>query len=265
MIHIIPKPTDTTTDNSTGMVIQELSLMNEPYRLLDLQLLNPLHSGLSNQVIWVCGIRQDGFEFECIKSLSLYNRVINSPEAIVTCASKVSTSALLMKNRIPTPDTLFCNDYDTAASFISDYQKVVYKPTYGFDGNGIVLITSVDELPDPPWYLQEYIPNDRDYRIFVLDNTAVGAIVRQSDTLTHNIHQGGTGRSVPVDSEMAEIARTAAMCIGVDYGGVDLIRDGDSYTVLEVNGTPNWHCMTAPIPRYMAEYLQKQNRVMQSL
>jgi ribosomal protein S6--L-glutamate ligase len=34
-----------------------------------------------------------------------------------------------------------------------------------------------------------------------------------------------------------------------------------SYTVLEVNGTPNWHCMKAPIPRLLAEYLAQQKRL----
>jgi len=258
MIYIIPKPTDTSDDNSTGMVMRELSRMNEVYEILDLSLINPLDTGLSGEVIWVCGIRQDGYEFECIKALSLHNRLINRPEAIVTCASKVSTSVLLMRDRIETPTTLFCNDLDMAASFIKDYGKVVYKPVYGFDGNGIVLIQSVEELPPPPWYLQQYIWNDRDYRVFVLDGEPIGAIVRQSDTLTHNIHQGGFGRSVVIDEEMGRIASEAASCVGVDYGGVDLISDGDTYTVLEVNGTPNWHCMTTPIPCLLAEYLVKQ-------
>jgi tetrahydromethanopterin:alpha-L-glutamate ligase len=255
MIYIIPKPTDTHDDDSTGMVIHELSRMGEPYEILHLSSINPLNVTLKNQVIWVCGIRQDGFEFECIKSLSLYNRLINKPEAIVTCASKVSTSALLLREKIPTPATLFCTEIEKAATFIHEYGKVVYKPVYGFDGNGIVLIQSVDELPPPPWYLQQYIRNDRDYRVFVLDGKPVGAIVRQSDTLTHNIHQGGLGRAITIDETMSAMASKAASCVGVDYGGVDLIEDGDAYTVLEVNGTPNWHCMTTPIPRLLAEYL----------
>jgi tetrahydromethanopterin:alpha-L-glutamate ligase len=43
--------------------------------------------------------------------------------------------------------------------------------------------------------------------------------------------------------------------VGVDYGGVDLLARDDGYTVLEVHGTPNWHCMAAPIPRLLAAYL----------
>ena len=92
----------------------------------------------------------------------------------------------------------------------------------------------------------------------MIDGEAVGAIMRRSDSLTHNIHQGGCGTSVAVDADMEDIAVKAAESVGVDYGGVDLLIHESSYTVLEVNGTPNWHCMDAPIPRLLAEYLVKE-------
>jgi ribosomal protein S6--L-glutamate ligase len=48
--------------------------------------------------------------------------------------------------------------------------------------------------------------------------------------------------------------------VGVDYGGVDLLRTGDGSCVLEVNGTPNWHCMAVPIPALLASYLIEKER-----
>ncbi|MEG3056576.1 MAG: hypothetical protein RQM90_11165 [Methanoculleus sp.] len=75
---------------------------------------------------------------------------------------------------------------------------------------------------------------------------------RVSDSLTHNIHQGGIGAPVTIDEDMRSIAEAAAEAIGIDYCGVDLLQDREGYTVLEVNGTPNWHCMAAPIPRLLA-------------
>jgi ribosomal protein S6--L-glutamate ligase len=59
---------------------------------------------------------------------------------------------------------------------------------------------------------------------------------------------------------MDAVAGEAAMAVGVDYGGVDLLIDKEGYTVLEVNGTPNWHCMSAPIPKLLAEYLILKQR-----
>ena len=99
------------------------------------------------------------------------------------------------------------------------------------------------------------MPNDEDYRIFVLGDGAVGAIRRTSPHLTHNIHQGGRGEAVAVTPAMARLAVAAARAVGADYAGVDLLPVPGGFTVLEVNGTPNWHCMTAPIPALLADYL----------
>lgn len=65
---------------------------------------------------------------------------------------------------------------------------------------------------------------------------------------------------IEMDKAMMEIAGAAADAVGVDYGGVDLLRYHDGYCVLEVNGTPNWHCMAAPIPRLLAHFLLERER-----
>ena len=260
MITIVPKPTDSVGDNSTRMVIEELTKAGVPYQSIDLDSIDPLSGACSGELIWVCGIRQDEHQFEVINALSVDNQVINSPESIFTCASKVKTSALLIKRGIRTPETLFTASVEIARRFIEKHRKVVYKPVYGYDGNGICLISSARELGTGPYYLQEYVPNEQDYRIFVINGKSVGAIVRRSDSLAHNIHQGGSGAPCEIDTDMDVIAGEAAMAVGVDYGGVDLLKDKEGYTVLEVNGTPNWHCMSTPIPKLIAEYLITKKR-----
>ncbi|MEM2124533.1 MAG: ATP-grasp domain-containing protein [Methanolinea sp.] len=260
MIYIVPKPTDTPDDNSTAMVAREIARMGGEYTLIDPAEIDPFSTGISGSLIWVCGIAQDEVQFEVINALAVENRVINSPLSIYTCASKVLTSSLLVKNGIPTPETCFTQSGDIAAAFISRHGRVVSKPVYGYDGHGVVLVESPGELGSPPYYLQEYVPNDRDFRVFVIDGEAVSAIERVSDTLAHNIHQGGIGRPVEIDPLMADRAVAAARAVGVDYGGVDLLRRGDDYCVLEVNGTPNWHCMGVNIPALLAMYLLEQER-----
>jgi len=254
-IYIIHKPTDTPGDNSTAMVTRELDRRGEHWHPLNLSEVDPFRSGIEQAIIWVCGMEQDNHQFEVLQALATGNRVINTPKAIATCASKVLTTALLVREGIRTPETFFSASRAQAAKFIESQEKVVYKPVYGFDGNGVRLIKSVDQLEDGPFYLQQYVPNDRDFRVFVIGDEAVGAIERRSDHLTHNIHQGGTARAVPVDQEMAAIAVAATEAVSADYAGVDLLRDQDGYTVLEVNGTPNWHGMTAPIPVLIADHL----------
>jgi ribosomal protein S6--L-glutamate ligase len=263
MIHIIPKPTDTPDDNSTGMVMDELRRMRVPFSVLDLARVDPFCLSIEGETIWACGILQNGVQFELLKALELCNHVINSLEAIATCASKVITTAKLIHAGVPSPDTCFTSDKKIVADFLADHgMRAVYKPIYGFDGNGIYLFNSVDQITETsPYYVQEYIENDCDYRIFVIGNKAVGAIKRQSVHLTHNIHQGGYGRAVDISQDMRVIAESAAIAVDIDYCGVDLLPLADGgYTVLEVNGTPNWHCMTAPIPRLLAEYLADQEK-----
>ncbi len=264
MIHILPKPTDTPEDNSTGAVIQELEKAGARYHVLDLDTVDPLNSGLEHELIWVCGIRQDMHQFETLNVLSLSNRIINTPAAIATCASKVMTTALLLQRGVRTPATVYVSSEDQAREFLRRHGKVVYKPVYGYDGNGIRLVTEPGDLGPGPWYLQEYVPNDRDFRVFVLGGEAVGAITRVSRGLMHNIHQGGIGMPVEIDDEMRAIAEASAAVVGVDYCGVDLLCDREGYTVLEVNGTPNWHCMAAPIPKLLASYLIECERTMRS-
>jgi len=60
MIHIIPKPTDTPDDNSTGMVMDALRKMGVPFEVLDLASVDPFNLPVSGETIWACGIKQDG-------------------------------------------------------------------------------------------------------------------------------------------------------------------------------------------------------------
>ena len=118
MLTIIPKPTDIPSDNSTRMVMDELDRMKYPYQVRFLEAIDPFSDELCGATIWACGIRQNGHNFESLQALSLKNRIINSPDAIVTCASKVMTSALLIRNRVPTPQTFFTESRSQAEEFI---------------------------------------------------------------------------------------------------------------------------------------------------
>lgn len=245
------------------MVMDALTKMGVSYRILDLSSVDPFHLPIEGETVWACGIKQDGVQFELLQALELKNRVINSTKAIATCASKVVTTARLFNISAPSPATCFTNSKAELQKFIDAHDGcAVYKPVYGFDGNGIYLFHSADEVTEnPPYYVQEYVKNDRDFRIFVIGNKAVGAIQRISPHLTHNIHQGGTGMALDtIPADMADAAETAARAVEADYCGVDLLPlNNGGYTCLEVNGTPNWHCMTAPIPRLIAEYLVEQD------
>ena len=123
MIHIIPKPTDTPDDNSTGMVMDALRKMGVPFEVLDLASVDPFNLPVSGETIWACGIKQDGVQFELLKALEMENRVINSTEAIATCASKVTTTAKMFHIGAPSPATCFTNDKAVVQRFVDEHGR----------------------------------------------------------------------------------------------------------------------------------------------
>jgi glutathione synthase/RimK-type ligase-like ATP-grasp enzyme len=96
--------------------------------------------------------------------------------------------------------------------------------------------------------VQNYVPNDCDYRVLVFGGS-VRAVIRRSrqdDATTHvnNTSAGGRGDMVPLSEfpeELKEIAlRAAAATNRKDIAGVDIIVDSETGKpyVLEVNKTP---------------------------
>lgn len=106
-----------------------------------------------------------------------------------------------------------------------------------------ILLAGMDEL----YVAQEFIPNDRDYRLIVMGGEVKIAIMRKrknDDTHLNNTSAGAEGTLLQLDSvssDMKELAVRAADAVGrIEFAGVDIIVDttnGDMY-VLEVNKSP---------------------------
>lgn len=180
-------------------------------------------------------------------------RVINDARAIERCVDKSMTSFLLHKDGIPTPETLVSEDGDTAASWHAMQESdVVAKPLFGAQGRGLRRIAAGDHLPDPGdtglggvLYLQRYVGRAsewRDFRVFVVGDRAVAAMMRRGKSWVTNVARGGTCERAPCDGRLAELAIAAAHAVGAGYCGVDLIEDPrHGIAVLEVNSMPAWH------------------------
>lgn len=92
--------------------------------------------------------------------------------------------------------------------------------------------------------LQQFIPNEHDYRVLVFNAKATVVLRRSRTDSSHHLNntkKGGKGDIVPLDADMAALAEKAAASVGrSDLAGVDIIRDkttGALY-VLEVNKMP---------------------------
>jgi glutathione synthase/RimK-type ligase-like ATP-grasp enzyme len=87
--------------------------------------------------------------------------------------------------------------------------------------------------------LHEFLKYDNDYRAIVLDGKCIGVIDRipKENEFRANINLGGTAQEVDPDQlkNVELIAENTAKTLGSDYVGIDILRRGSEFYVLEVN------------------------------
>ncbi len=197
--------------------------------------------------------------------------VYNDARAIEKSVDKAMTSFLLHRAGVPTPPTWAGEDRAQAGRLLirtlAQGHRVVVKPLFGSQGKGIARI---DEMPpEPPMasgvaYLQQWLPPSGkrfvDWRVLVAGSRAVAAMRRESRHWVTNIAQGATPRPVDLtDAASADLlhwAVAATRALGMDYAGVDLMRDAEGRPfVIEVNGVPAWRGLQRVTEYNIAETL----------
>jgi RimK family alpha-L-glutamate ligase len=189
--------------------------------------------------------------------------VWNDARAIEACIDKSMTSHLLAKAGLPTPPTFTAQSPEQARALaareLDAGHRLVLKPLFGAQGNGLRLIGRLDELPPPEevaglYYLQRFVETGevaKDFRLFTCGGQVLAAMVRtgcDGNWIT-NVKQGGTPRALLPSDEMRRLAIAAARVTGADYAGVDLIRGVDgALSVLEVNSMPAWSGLQSVTP-----------------
>ena len=193
--------------------------------------------------------------------------VYNDARAVERSVDKSMTSLLLHAARIPTPPT-WATESQAQAQRIAMREgaaghALVLKPLFGSQGKGLQLVGHVDGVHRPlPLidgkdygslaYLQRFVPPltapGFDWRVLVVGGRAVTAMRRVSAHWVHNVAQGA--RCEPAESTpgLAQLAEGAALALGLDYAGVDLMPSAPSgasgtemnIQVIEVNGVAAW-------------------------
>jgi RimK family alpha-L-glutamate ligase len=179
--------------------------------------------------------------------------VWNDARAIERCVDKSTTSFLLARSGIPTPDTWAVQSREAATAIVAReavHGPLVLKPLFGSQGRGLRLIRSPDELPEPGttagvYYLQRFIGVERDgfhdFRLLVSQNRVVAAMMRHSKEWITNIKRGGRPVTVVANDDTKALAVRAAAAVGTDFAGIDILYDRDERpSVLEVNSMPAW-------------------------
>lgn len=186
------------------------------------------------------------------------NRVmpmINSYEAFALTEDKFQTSFLLRQNGIPTPSFKLCHRDNTQylKNMMNKWSKMVYKPTDGWGGAGLIKIESLATLDmllpflhqmDLRFlYVEKFVKYDNtDFRVDIVDGEFVGCYGRKASSTDWrtNVTSGGSVFLREPDDEVIALAKKAAKVCCADIAGVDIIYDleKEKYVVLEVNGIP---------------------------
>lgn len=200
--------------------------------------------------------QQTAYQMYLYQTLNESVACLNNFDSFSLCEDKFRTSHKLAQAGIRTTDYRLCStdDKHTLKNTIREWDgRLVYKPTDGWGGMGIVKVEnerSLDMLM--PFlehtnlrhlYVERYINYDMsDYRVDIVDGQFVGCYGRKApaDDWKTNISSGGTVMPREANDKLIEVALKATEVTGLEIAGVDIIYDEDAeeYVVLEVNGIP---------------------------
>lgn len=183
--------------------------------------------------------------------------VYNDARVAERCVDKSMTSFLLHRAGVPTPETWSVESRERAAAIVAAEAQpgrpLVLKPLFGSQGRGLRLVESSDDLPaaeevDSVYYLQRYVAGPanewRDWRVFVVGDAAVAAMIRHGVEWRTNAARGARCEAAEPTGKLAELALAAARAVGASYAGVDIIADAEGrLQVLEVNSMPAWKAL----------------------
>jgi glutamate carboxypeptidase len=180
--------------------------------------------------------------------------VLNRAAALTAAHDKLITARLLAAAGLPHPRTTHLHRRNSVCEL---EPPVVVKPRFGSWGLDVFrcntqqeLARCLEEIRTRPWFrrhgalVQELLPPvGHDLRILVADGTVVGCVRRLAvpgDWRT-NISLGGTRQPTVPPPDAALLALRAAAAIQADLVGVDLLPCEDGFTILELNGSPDFN------------------------
>jgi tetrahydromethanopterin:alpha-L-glutamate ligase len=195
--------------------------------------------------------------------------VYNDARAIERSVDKAMTSFLLHRAHVPTPATWVTESAAQARSVLlqetAKGHELVVKPLFGSQGEGLARLAAGMDVPaaetyNQVYYLQRFVAAHaqgwRDWRVLVIGGRAQAAMLRRGVSWINNIAQGARGERAELDDELAQLACAASDAIGMDYAGVDIMRDRDGKAwVIEVNSIPAWKGLQSVTERNIAKLL----------
>lgn len=237
---------------------------------------NP-HFSLPDFIIWW---DKDVYLARAYENLGV--KLFNSASAVELCDNKALTTLCLSKNKnIALPKTIFApktfpafgysnlNFLDNAEVLLG--YPMIIKESYGSFGAQVYLANNkyeskeiIKNIGHRDFILQEYIKeaHGEDIRINVVGGKAVASMRRYNPygDFRSNITNGGKMERFEPTEEQKKMAVDACLSLGLDFGGVDVMRLKDGTPIIcEVNSNPHFKstldCTGVNVGEYIIEHI----------
>jgi len=170
-----------------------------------------------------------------------------------TRMGKISQHGVFLENEIPIVPTKIFYTKDQILDFKSDdffgwEYPVITKHEKGYQGKSVrkfenrrelvKFVKKINEKNLGMFLWQKCLPTRWDIRVVIVDGKAIGGMKRSAvgDEFRSNFSLGGEVEEWKLSENERELAEKVARVCGLDYGGVDIMKDeaGNDY-ILEVN------------------------------
>ena len=211
-------------------------------------------------------------------------RVMNRAEAIADCDDKARTYLKLKRHNISQPlticsplkyfpDGIIDEGYIDKACELTGFPMII-KECFGSFGQQVYLVHSREEMTetilnigDKPYIIQKFIEGaaGHDKRLQVVGGQVVASMDRENkNDFRANISNGGTMSPYTPDEEEAKLAIKVCDILGLDFAGVDILRDSDgSLYVCEVNSNAHfknlYDCTRVNVAKEIINYAVSHN------
>lgn len=197
----------------------------------------------------------NSYHIEVLKTIKKKTIVVNDPNALFIGLDKFKSLDKLRDNGITVPDTVLLSDesIEDASNLLDEWGEALIKPRFGSYGVGMIrvkdkqtLIDTLDYANQNTHYLERFIPNDvNDWcGVNVINKKVIHGYGKKPEAISSwKIHdrkrEGGKMVFKEPDSKQKKIALKVGEVTGLDFFGVDLIKDVNGrYYVVDVNTFP---------------------------
>lgn len=185
--------------------------------------------------------------------------VIDDPNSILKCTNKVYLTELLMKAKLPVPQTLIVHKNNRALIADTVGYPIILKQPDGAFSTGVIKVEGKERLEaelenffshSDLIIAQRYTPTDFDWRIGVIDHQPIFACKYYMAKNHWQIYNWSANKrertgdeyAVPlyeVPTKVMEVALAAANLVGDGFYGVDLKEVGNEVLIIEINDNPS--------------------------